>query len=128
MKFDVFWESTERGVFRMEADSKDAASDELFLEQLSYANLVGTGIKSHFDYDIKEADLSVPDDSVEAKPLLGEGVNVELLPAEDRTPSTIIYQSNGLWFFHDETGTESIGPFETEDIAKIALQDYVAHI
>ena len=70
MKFDVFWESTERGVFRMEADSKDAASDELCLKQLGYEDLVGTGVKHHFDYDIKDADLSIPDDSIGTKPSL----------------------------------------------------------
>lgn len=36
-----------------------------------------------------------------------------------------IYEQDGLWYFWDETWTDSYGPFDTEEQAKEAIRTYI---
>lgn len=42
-------------------------------------------------------------------------------------PADAVFQDDGLWFFWDETGTQFLGPFDSEEDARIGHIDYIKY-
>jgi len=36
-----------------------------------------------------------------------------------------VHERDGLWYFYDETWANELGPYPTEDHARVALREYV---